>query len=42
MSLQVKRLTAEAIRVPVGHVLLTMAIIGELGGSTVEAPALRE
>ena len=41
MSLQVKRLATEAIRVPVGLVLLAMAVIGELGGATVEAAAVR-
>ena len=41
MILQVKRLAAEAIRVPVGLVLLAMAVIGELGGATVEAATVR-
>ena len=41
MSLQVKSLAAEAIRVPIGLVLLAMAVIGELGGATVEAPTVR-
>ena len=41
MSLQVKSLATEAIRVPIGLVLLAMAVIGELGGATVEAPTVR-
>ena len=42
MSLQVKSLAAEAIRIPTGLVLLAMAVIGEFGGATVEeAPAVR-
>ena len=41
MSLQVKSLATKAIRVPIGLVLLAMAVIGELGGATVEAPTVR-
>ena len=41
MRLQVKRLKADAIGVSLVLVLLTIALIGELSGATVEAPGVR-